>query len=309
MLGCMKSTIKLNNNTNMPILGLGTWQAKKGLIGKAVQYALEEANYKHIDCASIYKNEKEIGNALYGVFSKGVVKRSDIFITSKLWNTEHHPRNVEKACKQTLKDLRLDYLDLYLVHWGIAFKHGILPEPLNVLGLARTENVPMQDTWGAMENLVKKGLVKSIGVANFTAPMLLDLFTYAHIQPAVNQIEIHPYNSQLALVDYCKKMKIAVTAYSPLGSTGKVSEKPLSDPVIINIARAHKKTPAQVLIRWLLQREIIAIPKSTKTNRIDENSEVFNFVLSAIEMKNIYTLNKNKRFLDPSMWWGVPYFQ
>ncbi|MCR4329417.1 MAG: aldo/keto reductase [Candidatus Roizmanbacteria bacterium] len=305
----MKSSIKLNNNKIMPILGLGTWQSPKGSVGRAVQYALVEANYKHIDCASIYKNEKEIGSALHGVFSKRKIKRSDIFITSKLWNTEHNPKNVEKACKQTLKDLRLDYLDLYLVHWGIAFVHGLLPEPLNVLGLAKTENVPMQDTWGAMENLVKKGLVKSVGVANFTAPMLLDLFTYARIKPAVNQIEIHPYNSQQALVEYCKKMKVAITAYSPLGSTGKIAEKPLSDPTVIRIAHSHKKTPAQVLIRWLLQREIIAIPKSTKTNRIDENSEVFDFALSAKEMKSIYSLNKNKRFVDPSMWWGVPYFQ
>ena len=293
----------------MPILGLGTWQAMRGKVGGAVQYAVEEAGYTHADCASIYKNEKEIGSALHSVFAKGVIKRSDIFITSKLWNTEHHPKNVEKACKQSLKDLQLEYLDLYLVHWGIAFMHGLLPEPLNVLGLAKTKHVPMQDTWGAMENLVKKGLVKSIGVANFTAPMLFDLFTYARITPAVNQIEIHPYNSQQALVEYCKKMKIAVTAYSPLGSTGKVAEKPLSDPVVMNIARSHKKTPAQVLIRWLLQRGIIAIPKSTKPNRIDENSAVFDFALSAKEMKSIHNLNKNKRFVDPSKWWGVPYFQ
>lgn len=305
----MKDTIELNSTHSMPVLGLGTWQSAKGKVGEAVEYALEHAHYRHIDCASVYGNEKEIGDSFHNVFSRGDIAREDIFITSKLWNTEHNPKNVEKACKKTLKDLQLEYLDLYLIHWGIAFKHGMLPEPLNVLGLARTENIPTQATWGAMENLVKKGLVKSIGVANFTAPMLIDLLSYAHIKPAMNQIEIHPYNSQEALVSYCKKMNISVTAYSPLGSTGNAKNKPISDKTICSIADKKGKTPAQVCIRWALERDIVVIPKSTKKVRITENAQVFDFSLSRTEMNEINKLNKNIRFVDPSIWWGVPYFQ
>lgn len=304
----MQNFITLNNGQQMPNLGLGTWRSLTGTGKTAVKCAIEKVGYRHIDCASIYQNEKEIGEAFSEVFSSGEIKRSEVFITSKLWCTDHHSENVEKVCRQTLADLKLEYLDLYLIHWGIAFEHGGDLEPIGSDGVIKTAPISTQETWQAMEKLVEKGLVKTIGVANFTTAMLIDLLSYAKIKPVVNQIEIHPYNSQSELVAFCQKNGIAVTAYSPLGSAGDLANKPLTDQVVLEIAQAHGKTPAQILIRWLLQRDIIAIPKSVQEQRIVENSQVFDFTLSEVEMQRINDLNKNHRFVNPIEWWGVPYF-
>ena len=303
--------LTLNNSHTIPTLGLGTWNSPAGTVAAAVKYALTEVGYTHIDCAAIYLNEKEIGTAFAEVFEKGKIKREDIFITSKLWNTDHHPDMVEAACRQTLDDLQLEYLDLYLIHWGVPFAHGEDLEPLDENGIVRMINVPIYETWRAMEQLVEKGLVRSIGVANFTTMMLLDLLNYAHIKPVTNQIELHPYNTQTDLINFCQHQKVSVTAYSPLGSPGVAKEgEPivLKDSVIVKIAKSLKKTPAQVLLRWALQRGTIPIPKSTTPERIAENSAVFDFELSEDDMQKITGLNKNHRFVNPGKWWGIPYF-
>lgn len=303
----MHNTLTLNNGLTVPTLGLGTWRSEKLEAGRAVEFALTSAGYQHIDCASIYGNEKEIGEAFTRVFKASKVKREDIFITSKLWNTNHHPDHVEAACRKTLADLQLEYLDLYLIHWGIAFEYGDDPEPVRN-GAATTEPVPLYQTWQAMEQLIDKGLVKSIGVANYTAPMIVDLLSYSKIKPVMNQIEIHPYNSQAGLVEYCQKNQIHVTAYSPLGSVDAGVARPLQDPVILDFAKKYNTTPAQVLIKWALQRGLVVIPKSTKPERIAENISVTNLVLADEDMASINALNKNHRFVDPSEWWGIPYF-
>lgn len=304
----MSTKLKLNNSYEIPVVGLGTWRSEKDSVGNAVKHALLETRYRHIDCAAVYGNEKEIGLAFDEVFASGKVKREDVFITSKLWNTMHSPDNVERACRQTLSDLKLEYLDLYLMHWGIAFAPGEELEPLGTDGIIKTEKVSLIDTWKSMERLVDKGLVKSIGVANFSSPMLIDILSYARITPAVNQIEIHPYNSQEKLIEFCRKKGIVITAYSPFGSAGEPSEKPLKDPVIVSIADKHGVSPAQVLVKWAVKRGITVIPKSTKPDRITSNFDISGFDLTEQDMKNIGHLNKNHRYVDPVIWWGVPYF-
>lgn len=298
----------LSGGNKIPVLGLGTWKSPRELVGEAVKFAITKAGYRHIDCASIYRNEPEVGEALSESFK--TVKREEIFITSKLWNTEHRPENVEKACRKTLADLKLEYLDLYLMHWGIAFPHGEDLEPVDKNGYAVTDNVSIKETWQAMEELVKKGLVKSIGVANFTTMMLEDLLTYAKVLPAMNQIELHPYNTQEELVPFCKYKNIAVTAYSPLGRQGADREGPrlFDEKIIQDLAEKYKKTKGQVLLNWAVGRGTIAIPKSVTPERISENIDIFDFEITVDEKNDINSLNRNYRFVNPSGWWKIPYF-
>jgi len=301
--------ITLNNKKRIPALGLGTWKSEKGKVVQVIEKAVMDFGYRHIDCASVYGNEKEIGRGFNKIFSSKKVSRNDLFITSKLWNTKHHPDNVEMACRQTLDDLQLDYLDLYLMHWGIAFAPGNNLEPIGKDGLVKRESVSIKETWQAMEKLVENGLVKSIGVSNFTVMMIMDLLSYAKIKPAMNQVEIHPYNSQQELVDFCHKQGIQITAYSPLSSSDLNNQRPIDDKTVIEIAACHKKTPAQILIRWSLQRDLVVIPKSTNFDRVAENIDIFDFELSKKDMEKINELNKNYRFVDPVNWWGFSYFK
>jgi len=304
----------------MPIIGLGTWKSEREKAGQAVEYALGECSYRHIDCAAIYRNEKEIGQAFKNVFESKKVNREDVFITSKLWNADHAKANVERACEQTLQDLQLDYLDLYLMHWGLAIAsneenagRNMRDEPLDENGFLITVKIPVRETWEAMEELVKKGLVKAIGVANFTAPMIIDLLSYATIQPALNQVELHPYNQQPLLVEFCHYKNIAVTAYSPLGSPGNMKpelNEPilLKDKVVNELAQRHGKSTAQVLIRWAMQRNTIVIPKSVTLKNIKATWKVFDFELSEQEMTTMSKLDRKHRFVNPSDWWKIPYF-
>jgi diketogulonate reductase-like aldo/keto reductase len=300
-------SLKLNTGALMPTVGLGTWLSKRGEVGAAVRRAILECGYHHIDGAWIYQNEKEIGEAYGVIFTEGSAKREEIFITSKLWNSFHAREHVASACKQTLRDLKLDYLDLYLMHWGMATPEG---DTEDENGFAIFEKIPLRETWEAMQGLVKEGLVKAIGVSNFTVPMLIDLLSYAEISPAVNQIELHPYLQQTRLVEFCHYRGIAVTAYSPLGRPGypDMSERVLEDPVILKIARAYGKTPAQVALRWGVQRRTIVIPKSTHPKRIKENIDVFDFELSENEMRTVAGLERGLRLVDPYKWGKVPYF-
>ena len=252
--------------------------------------------YRHLDCAAIYANEAEVGA---GIVASGV-PRSEIFITSKLWNTKHHPEDVEAACRKTLADLGVDYLDLYLMHSPVAFARGE-GWPKNEDGTFKFGDVHPTTTWLAMEKLVKKGLTKSIGLSSFNSVQIADVLEKGSIKPVTNQVECHPYLGQAKLFAFCKERGITITAFSPLGSPDRPWAKPgepllLEDPKIKTIASKHSKTAAQVVIRWQVQRGVMVIPKSVTPSRIEENSDIFDFNLSIGEMKEIESFDCNGRF-------------
>jgi diketogulonate reductase-like aldo/keto reductase len=300
----LKTIFKLNIGATIPSLGLGTWRAEEGKVGEAVKAALR-VGYTHLDCAYVYENEAEIGKAI----KESGVSRDKIFITSKLWNTFHRPELVRPAIVGTLKDLQLDHLDLYLMHWPLAHVNdGTGNSKKDANGVSIIDNeVTVAETWAAMEKLVDEGLVKSIGVSNFNIANLEALLKQCRIKPAMNQIELHPYLSQQALVDYCTKNDIVVTAYSPLGSQPKEGETTvLNDSTVLKIANKYGKTPAQVLISWAIQRDTVVIPKSSNPDRIAQNFSVFE--LSAEDMKALNALDRGKRYVDPSDWWKTDIF-
>lgn len=304
--------VTLNTGAEMPLLGLGTWNAKKDRVGNAVEEALTTFGYSHIDCAWVYENEKEVGEAFHRVFGTDKRKREEVFITSKLWNDDHKKEHVAEACKQTLADLQLDYLDLYLMHFGIASPHGLGIEPLDANGVLITEKVSIRETWEAMEELVELGLVKAIGVSNFTVAMLVDLLTYAKIIPAINQIELHPYLQQNKLIGFCRMHGITVTAYSPLGSQVEMNNgKPplLEDVVIKDIAEKHGKSAAQILLRFGIERQTAVIPKSTSSEHLKENAHIFDFSLTPDDLSELAKLERGLRYIEPYEWWKIPYFE
>lgn len=300
-------TFTFNNGDEMPILGLGTWKAESGEVYKAVKEAIK-LGYRHIDCAFIYGNEAEIGQALSESFAEGVVTREEMWITSKLWNDMHAPEDVEPAIKDALANLQLDYLDLYLVHWPIALKKGVfLPETAeDMIPLAE---LPTTKTWEAMEALVEKGLCKYIGVSNFSVPKLKALVNEAQIKPVMNQIELHPYLQQPEMLEYCKANDIYITAYSPLGSLDrppvlKANDEPilLEDPTIAAIAAERGVTNAQVLLGWAVNRGTSVIPKSVNPGRMKQNLEAADVVLTADDMQKIAALDRNLRLLAGGFW-------
>lgn len=287
----------------MPALGLGTWKSDPGVVKEAIIEAIK-IGYRHIDCAAIYKNEKEIGEAFTECFAQDLVKREELFVVSKLWNDSHKKEHVEPALKKTLSDLSLDYIDLYLVHWPVAFKHGLdFPESSD--GYLSLDVVPLAETWKAMQEVKEKGLAKHIGTSNFSTKKLKDLIELGGQKPEMNQVEIQPYLQQQNMIDFCHEKGIHVTAYSPLGSMDrhpsfkKEGEPiPLENKTVIEIANKNNISAAQVLIRWQLQRGIAVIPKSTNPKRLKENFDTLQLSLSEEDMERIASLELNKRIID-----------
>lgn len=288
-------------------MGLGTWKSEPEAVYRAVRWALEEG-YRHIDCAAIYQNEEEVGRALRDAFQIGDVKREDVWITSKLWNDSHAPEHVRPAIETSLRKLQLDHLDLYLIHWPVALRHGVaLPRgPEDFLPLSE---VPLESTWEAMSTLSEQGLTREVGVSNFNKPMIERLIAATGRIPAVNQIELHPYLQQNALVAACKELGVAVTAYSPLGSPDSAAMMGRRDdvlltrhPTIVEIAQSHQATPGQVLIAWALARGTSVIPKSVHKARIQENWAARLLTLTPAAMTAIAALDRNQRMVDGSFW-------
>ena len=293
---------------SMPALGLGTWKAAPGEVGEAVRSALA-LGYRHIDCASIYGNEAEIGAALHAALEQGELAREQLWITSKLWNDCHAPEQVRPALERTLADLQLNHLDLYLIHWPVVHRQGVLM-PAVAADQIPLEQLPLQVTWSAMEQLVDAGLVRQIGLANCSAAKLAALLPHCRHRPAVNQVERHPWLQQNDLLAYCREQNIAVTAYSPLGSPSSGGHAPLfSDPVITAIAAAHGVSPAQVLLAWGIACGTSVIPKSVRAERQAANLRASALQLSPDEMARIAALDRHHRFVDGSFWElpGGPY--
>ncbi|XP_004617445.2 1,5-anhydro-D-fructose reductase [Sorex araneus] len=279
----------------IPLLGLGTWKAAPEEVVEAVRAAID-VGYRHIDCAYFYHNESDVGAAVHSKIKEGVVTRQDMFIVSKLWCTSHKKSLVRNACSRSLKALRLDYLDLYLMHWPMGFKSGQEDLPVERSGMVIPSDTSFLDTWEAMEELVTEGLVRAIGVSNFNHEQLERLLTKPglRVKPLTNQIECHPYLTQEKLIEFCRARDVAVTAYRPLGGSSGGADL-MDNPVIQEMARKHQKSPAQILIRFHIQRDVVVIPKSVNPKRIQENFQVFDFHLSEEDMSALLGLDKNLR--------------
>lgn len=307
-------TITLAGGATLPALGLGTWKSEPGAVGAAVTEALA-LGYRHFDCAPIYGNEAEIGEALAKALGKGRVARDELWITSKLWNDRHATGDVLPALEETLKALRLDHLDLYLVHWPVSVKPGVHVPKTGDDFLGPAE-LPLGDTWAGMESTVDAGLARHIGVSNFSAAKLATIGADARMQPAVNQVELHPYLAQRELLAYCAERSIHVTAYSPLGSSDRPgsmqrADDPvlLEDPALLAVAERVGATPAQVLIAWALARGTSVIPKSTRPERLRENLAADALELSVEDLAALDKLDRGRRYVTGEFWVkpGGPY--
>ncbi|MDM5299153.1 aldo/keto reductase [Bacillus pumilus] len=266
----LQSTKTLNNGVNMPGFGLGVFQVEDGeeLI-EAVKTAIH-IGYRSIDTASIYGNEEGVGRGIQLGLKETGLRREDLFITSKVWNADLGYESTLKAYEDSLKKLQLDYLDLYLIHWPVEGTY--------------------KEAWRALETLYREGKVKAIGVSNFQPHHLDELLKHAHITPAINQVEFHPKLTQNTLHTYLKTHGIQMEAWSPL-----MQGELLQHPLIEELAKTYSKTPAQIILRWDVQQDVITIPKSTKPHRLKENADIFDFVLSDVDMERISDLNENKR--------------
>ena len=321
-MAALQQSLKLNNGATIPVLGFGTWQSDPGVVGVALREAIK-AGFRHIDCARVYRNEPELGEVFSELLDSGAIKREDLFITSKLWNTDHRPEHVEEACRKTLQDLKVGYLDLYLMHWPANFRHPEKFEtvedwfPKNEKGGTHQDPVPIAETWAAMEKLVDQGLVKSIGISNFNEERIRELFKTARIKPVCNQIEVQPALPQEKLRAVNKEFEMVTQSYCPLGigfTTGPTQPEKtvMEDPQIQEIAKKANISPAQLLLRWNLQMGNVVLTKSVTPSRIVENANTVYGQLSPDTMEALRVWGKENpwRCVNPKIFYETerPFF-
>lgn len=318
----MVSVITLNNGLKAPLVGLGLWKIPQDTAASQVYNAIK-LGYRLFDGAADYGNEVEVGQGIKQAIDEGIVTREELFVVSKLWNTFHSPNNVKIGLQKTLSDLQLDYLDLYYIHFPIAQAFVPIdksyPPGFGITEEFEFEEVPIIETYRALEEAHAAGKIRAIGVSNFSGALLQDLLRAANVKPSALQIEHHPYLVQPRLVEYAQKQGLQVVAYSSFGPQSFIELdhpkvkglKPLFEhEVIKTIAEKHAKQPSQVLLRWATQRGLAVIPKSSNKNRLLENLHVQDFDLSKEELEKISGLDEGIRFNDPWDWKnaGIPTF-
>ncbi|MBV1860437.1 MAG: aldo/keto reductase [Nannocystaceae bacterium] len=300
-------TLSLHDGTPFPAFGLGTWLSEPEHVYRAVREALK-LGYRHIDAAWIYFNEEEVGRGIREAIAAGDVTREELWVTTKLWNDMHAPGDVQAGLDASLKQLGLDYIDLYLVHWPVAHSKGVVRPKTGSEFLAPPAS-SLEATWESMAKLPATDKTRQVGVSNFSVRKL-DLISEATgLAPAVNQVELHPYNAQPAFLAEMKKRGVAVTAYSPLGSSGRPDSmrradetRLLDDPTVGAIAQTHGCGPAQILIAWALSRGTAVIPKSTNPERIAQNLAATEVTLSEEQVRKIDALNRDERYVTGEFW-------
>lgn len=299
--------LTFSNGDLMPALGLGTWKSAKGEIYKTIRTALE-IGYMHFDCAFIYDNEREIGQAFTDALKNNEVKREDLWITSKLWNNRHRTEDAQPAIEKSLRLLQLDYLDLYLIHWPVALIRSV-NYPQRAEDMISLNELPLSETWQAMIDMKAKGLTRHIGLSNFSIDKINTLKDETGVMPEALQVELQPFLQQKPLLDFTQQNNIALTGFCPLGSADRPASriqpnepKLFENETILAIAQEKDCTPAQVMLAWAVNRGTSVIPKSVHEGRLKENLAAADIVLSTEQMDRMASVDQHYRFIKGDFW-------
>ncbi|MEA5427969.1 aldo/keto reductase [Arcicella lustrica] len=299
--------LQFSNNDKIPMLGLGTWKSDKGEIYQTVRKAIE-IGYRHFDCALIYGNEHEIGQAISDAINYREVTRNELWITSKLWNNRHKKVDIQPTIEITLDSLKLEYLDLYLIHWPVALLNNV-NYPKDGSEMVDLKHIPLVETWQGMIALKENNLTKHIGVSNFSIKKINELINETGVCPEALQLELHPFLQQKKIVDFANANNIVLTGFCPLGSSdrpiNRITEgepKLFENKTIIDIAQEKGNTPAQIMLAWAINRGTSVIPKSVNPQRLKENLEAANIELTPLEMEKINQLDQHYRYIKGDFW-------